>query len=177
MKIESKKLLKMFILLLTSMIIATVSAQVYKYMYIDGSITIGIAELIWIAGSDAPSDISIDGGTVTMDLDVEPGVPVNFTYCLFLKNQDSEAHNLTISVTTTVSTADFDECKMHIYENSTGSWVYVDTLDLTTTDSYDTRTNNEPLGAGEYYRMTFEISAKSTATGTKPFDITVEYED
>lgn len=167
----------MLILLVSSILIATASAGVYKYMYIDGSITIGTAELVWIAGADAPSDISIDAGTVTMDLDVEPGYPVNFTECLYLKNEDSAAHNLTISVTTAVLTADFDECFMHIYENSTASWVYVDTIDLTnSTDFYDTRSGSA-LGAGDYFMMTFEVSAESTATGSKAFDIEVEYED
>ena len=171
-----RKAIKFILLLLSSLLIAIASAQVYSYMYIDGSITIGTAKLVWIEGSDAPSDTSIVGSTVTMDLDVEPGTPKNFTECLFLKNQDTVAHNLTISVTTAVSSSDFTECKMHIYENSSGSWVYVDTLDLTTTDSYETYTTNDPLGAGEYYRFTFEVAAQSSATGTKNFDIEVRYE-
>jgi len=171
-----RKAIKFILLLLSSLLIAIASAQVYSYMYIDGSITIGTAKLVWIEGSDAPSDTSIVGSTVTMDLDVEPGTPKNFTECLFLKNQDTVAHNLTISVTTAVSSSDFTECKMHIYENSTGSWVYVDTLDLTTTDSYETYTTNDPLGAGEYYRFTFEVAAQDSATGTKNFDIEVRYE-
>lgn len=171
-----RKAIKFILLLLSSLLIAIASAQVYSYMYIDGSITIGTAKLVWIEGSDAPSDTSIVGSTVTMDLDVEPGTPKNFTECLFLKNQDTVAHNLTINVTTAVSSSDFTECKMHIYENSTGSWTYVDTLDLTTTDSYETYTTNDPLGAGEYYRFTFEVAAQSSATGTKNFDIEVRYE-
>jgi len=176
MKRNARKAIKFILLLLSSLLIAIASAQVYSYMYIDGSITIGTAKLVWIEGSDAPSDTSIVGSTVTMDLDVEPGTPKNFTECLFLKNQDTVAHNLTISVTTAVSSSDFTECKMHIYENSSGSWVYVDTLDLTTTDSYETYTTNDPLGAGEYYRFTFEVAAQSSATGTKNFDIEVRYE-
>jgi hypothetical protein len=175
-KIRSKKALKFLGLLISAMIIATVSAATYRYMYIDGSVTVGTARMIWIEGGDAPGDTAIVGSTVTMDLDVEPGTPLNFSECLFLKNVDSAAHNMTISVTATVLLADFDEMKIHIYENSTTLWVFVDTLDVTTADSYDTRPTNDPLGAGGYYLMTFEVAPKTTATGEYNFDIEVEYE-
>ena len=176
MNINYKKSAKLIILLISSLLIATASAATYRYMYIDGSVTVGTAKLIWIKGDDAPPDATISGSTVTMDLDVEPGTPQNFTDCLYLKNQDTAAHNMTISVTTTITASDFDECKIHIYENSTSSWVFVDTLDVETSDSYETYTGNDPLGAGEYYLMTFEVAATTSATGTYDFDIQVEYE-
>lgn len=178
MKANYKKTLKLTTLLITSLLIAIVSAQVYSYMYIDGSVTIGSQKLIWIAGDDAPGDIDITGSTVTLDLDVEPGTPTNFTECLYLKNQDASDHNMTINVTTALSTTDFDWCYMHIYENSSTSWVFVDTLNLTdaSLDSYETYTGNSPLGNGDYYRMTFEVAADSGASGEKSFDIQVRYE-
>jgi len=146
-------------------------------MYIDGSVTIGTAKLVWIEGADAPGDTSISGGTVTMDLDVQPGLIQNFTECLFLKNQDSASHNLTIKVTTNVSTSTFDSFKVYIYKNSTGSWTYVDTLDLTIVeDEYETYTGNTPLIAGGFYRFTFEVKAKDGTSGTVNFDIKVTYE-
>lgn len=178
MNINYKKSAKLIILLISSILIATVSAATYRYMYIDGSVTVGAAKLIWIKGVDAPSDATISGSTVTMDLDVEPGTPQNFTYCLYLKNEDTAAHNNTISVTTTITASDFDECKIHIYENATtpGTWTFVDTLDVETSDSYETYTGNDPLGASGYYLMTFEVAATTSATGTYDFDIQVEYE-
>ena len=178
MNINYKKSAKLIILLISSILIATVSAATYRYMYIDGSVTVGAAKLIWIEGDDAPSGATISGSTVTMDFDVEPGTPQNFTYCLYLKNEDTAAHNMTISVTTTITASDFDECKIHIYENSTipGTWTFVDTLDVETSDSYETYTGNDPLGASGYYLMTFEVAATTSAIGTYDFDIQVEYE-
>ncbi|MGQ9641774.1 MAG: hypothetical protein ACUVUF_06600 [Candidatus Bathycorpusculaceae bacterium] len=122
MKINYKKSLKLITLVITSLIIATVSAQVYSYMYIDGRITIGAQKLIWIKGDDAPADATISGGTVTMDLDVEAGTTKNFTECLFLKNQDTASHNLNITVTTAASSDTFEVVKIYIYKNSSGSW-------------------------------------------------------
>lgn len=178
MNVNYKKTLKLITLVITALLIATVSAATYSYMYIDGSVSIGSAKMVWIAGEDAPGDIDITGSTVTVDLDVEPGYPKNFTECLFLKNQDISAHNMTINVTTALSTSDFDWCYMDIYENSTGSWLFVDTLNLTDAalDSYETYTGNDALDAGDYYRMKFAVAADSDASGTKNFDIQVRYE-
>lgn len=173
MKINYKRSIKFVTLLITALLIATVSAQVYRYMYIDGSVSVGTAKLVWIKGPDAPSSATVTGSTVTMPFDVEPGTPQNFTYCLYLNNSDTADHNMTISVTTAV-TADFDEFKIHIYINSTQT--FVDTLDVTTSDSYETYTGNSPLSAGEAYRMTFELAPSTTASGSYDFDIEVEYE-
>ena len=170
---EYKKSLKLVTLLITALIIATVSAQVFRYMYIDGSVTVGAAKLVWIKGSEAPSGATVTGSTVTMPINAEPGTPQNITYCLYLNNSDTVAHNMTISVTTAV-TSDFDEFKIHIYTNSTQT--FVDTLDVTISDSYETYTGNNPLSAGEAYRMAFELAPSTTASGPYDFDIQVEYE-
>ncbi len=174
MNINYKRLTKLVTLLISTLIIGAVSAATYRYMYIDGSVTVGTAKLIWIQGLDAPGDSTISGSTFTVDLDVEPGTPQNFTECVFLKNQDTAAHNMTISISATILAADFTECKIHIYNNSTDA--FIDTLDITTSDSYETYTGNTPLAAGNSYRMTFEVSATPTASGAYNFDVQVEYE-
>jgi hypothetical protein len=177
MNMNYKKTLKFVTLLITSLLIATVSAQTYVYMYINGSVTIGSEQLVWIAGASAPGDISIAGGTVTLDLDVQPDFEQNFTECLFLKNQDGSDHNMTISITTAASAATFDWFYADIYENSTSSWVYVDTLDITNSaDSYETYTTNTPLVSGGFYRFTFALKAKTGTSGTHDFDLKVTYE-
>ena len=177
MNVNYRKYLKIVTLVITAALIGSVSAATYVYMYIDGSITIGSAKMVWIEGADAPGDTSISGGTVTMDLDVQPGVIQNFTECLFLKNQDTAAHNLTITVTTNVSTSTFDTFKIYIYKNSTGSWASVDTLDGTiVADQYSSYTGNTPLITSGYYRLTFEVKAKTGTSGTVNFDIQTRYE-
>ena len=171
MKINYKKILKLVTLLITSILIATVSADVYRYMYIDGSITVSGAKLIWMEGIDFPADGSISGSTATLDLDVEQGTPLNFTEALFLKNVNSTgSFSINLTEATAVSSSDFERAKMHIYENSSTSWVYVDTLDLT--DSNDFYAGS--LAAGNYLRMTFEVNA-TISSGSRAFDIQVEY--
>jgi len=174
MKINHKKSLKFITLLITSLLIATVSATTYRYLYIDGRITVGEAYMEWILGNDAPADASISGTTATLDLHVEQGTPLNFTEALFLKNKnETGSFNINITVKNAVLSADFQRAKMHIYQNWSGpinNWTYVDTLDLTNANDY----YYGSLAAGKYLRMTFEVNA-TIATGTKLFYIQVEY--
>jgi len=170
-----KRSLKIVTLLLSAIIIATVSAATFSYMYIDGSVSIGSAKLIWEKASGA--DATIAGGTITLDLDVQPGIIQNFTEWVSLKNQDSANHNLTITVTTELSGTTFDSAKAYIYKNETGTLEYVDYLDLMVdNDQYSTYTGNTPLLAGTNYSFTFEIKAKEGTSGTVNFDIEVVYE-
>ena len=173
--IRSKKALKFLGLLISAMLIATVSAVTYRYLYIDGSITVGSQEMSWILGGDAPTGSSISGTTAIVDFPVEQGTPINFTESLFLKNNNlSEttfSYNLTVSQN--VSSSEFQTAKMHIYQNWTGpasNWTFVNTIDLTNATDYYQAT----LAPTKYLRMTFEINA-TIASGTKDFDIQVEY--
>ena len=173
MNINYKKMAKIVTLVITAIIIGTVSATTYTYMYLNGSVTIGGTKLVWIPGADAPGDISMAGSTVTMDLDVQNGTSQTFTNALYLKNQDTASHALNVTVTTALLTADFDTANAIIYENTTtpGVWTAVGTLTLTTASSQVSGT----LTNGCYYRFSFEIQAKSGATGTKPFVLQVSY--
>ncbi|MFB0514697.1 MAG: hypothetical protein ACETVQ_03875 [Candidatus Bathyarchaeia archaeon] len=169
-KIRSRKALKFLGLLISSLLIAAVSATTYRYLYIDGSIKVTSAKMIWIEGADA-ENATIQGSTAIVRLDVEEGTPVNFTEALFLKNNNASGYfNYTITITQAVSSGDFQRAKMHVYENYTTPWTYLDTLDLTnSTDSY-----SDSLDGQDYLRMTFEVNATATS-GTFDFDIQVEY--
>jgi len=172
-KIRSRKSLKFLGLLISSLLIATVSATTYRYLYIDGSIQVGAQYMIWILGTDAPSGASISGTTAIVDFNVEQGTPINFTETLFLKNQNATgSFTYNITVLTNVLSADFQKAQMHIYENYTAgpTWTYLDTIDLTNAADY----YSNSLGAGNYTRMTFDINA-TIASGTKDFNVQVEY--
>ncbi len=168
-----KKVLKFIGLLISAMLIATVSAQVYKFMYIDGSITPTGAEMIWLEGLEAPSGTTISGSTVQLDLPVTQGTPIVFTDVLYLKNVNaSGSFNYYINVTTAVSSSDFQRAWMHIYENYTspGTWTFLDTLDLTSSGDY----YQSSLAAGDFLEMRFEVNATNTA-GPYDFDIQLRY--
>jgi len=171
MKMNYKKSLKFVTLLITSLLIGAVSAATYKYMYLDGSVNIGSQKLQWTKDGSA-----ISGDTVTVNWDVEPGIGQNFSERVYLKNIDSASHNMTITVTTPASASTFDLFSIYIYRNATGSWTYIDTLDVTTGDTYSTYTTNEPLDQNVCFRLDFEIKAKTGTSGLNNFDLKVTYE-
>jgi hypothetical protein len=172
MKTNYKKMLKFVTLLITSILVATASAKVYTYLYFTGDINVITQKLVWII-----DDQVVSGDSVLITLTVQEGVPNNITDRLRLKNMDSAAHNLTITVTDPVGN-NYEYCKVYIYKNVSNSWVYVATLDAKTSGSqYSTYTNNEPIAAYPTgcFKLDFDIKATSS-TGDNEFKLTVVYE-
>ena len=133
----------------------------------EDTISVSSAKLVWLEGDNV--DSTIDGSTVTFTLNVEEGTPINFTEAVFLKNVNtSGSFNYEITVKQKLSASDFETAKIHIYQNSTGTWTYVDTLDLTNYDS-----TSGSLSAGQYLRFTIEVKATNTNGGT--FTLEVKY--
>jgi hypothetical protein len=100
MKMNYKRSLKLITLLITSLLIAAVSAATYSYMYIEGSGQITTGGLKWEKGVDAPTGALIQGYTVKdLNLSIPKNTPKNFTDCLHLINQDSTLHTFSLEVT------------------------------------------------------------------------------
>ena len=170
MQINYRKSLKFLTLLITAILIGSVSAEVYRYMYIEGTISVTGAKLVWLEGADV--DSTITGSTAIFTLNVEEGTPVNFTEALFLKNTNGTgSFNYNITITQALSSSDFERANMYIYENYTSqpSWTHNDTLNLTNINDY----SSGALAAGNYLRMTIEVNATNTNGGT--FKVRVEY--
>lgn len=172
MNINYKKSLKFVTLLISALLIATASATVYRYMYIEGTVTVGSIKLMWIVGSDVP-DATIVGSTATISLNVENNTSVNFTEALFLKNNDTtNPYNYNITVAQTLSDAEFETANLYLYENSTlpGNWTYLETVDLTNSSSY----SDDTLTNGNYIRITIEVKAIADSI-SRNFKVQVEY--
>jgi hypothetical protein len=102
MNINYKRSIKFITLLITALLIATVSAQIYSYMYIEGSGTITSAELSWELGSYAPTGATIDGYTVkNLNLSIPANNPKNITDCLrIVNNDDSNGYTFSLEILT-----------------------------------------------------------------------------
>jgi hypothetical protein len=168
MKTNIKKSIKLVTLLVTSILIATASAQTYTYMYLSGSITVGAQKIVWIKEGQ-----EVSGDTVQMSFTVEPGVTRTFNDMLYLKNKDETGHTVNITVTNTVG-SHFETCTVYVYENFTqsGSWTLVGTLDLKNSNSALT---NKQLNSASYFKFDFEIRATSTGSDND-FELMVIYE-
>jgi len=165
MEVNYKKLLKISVLLLSSVIIGAVSADNYGHLYIQGTVTVGTRNLQWVKDGSP-----VTGDTVSITLNVEQYTSTNISGRLYLKNtHTTNNYSLTLTVTSAASSSDFDELTVYVYENGSGSWSQVGTLDALTLGSSLSGTIN----AGEYFRFDFWVNATTTSTGT--FEITVEY--
>lgn len=101
-QIRGKKSLKLLFLLCTALLIGTVSAQIYSYMYIQGSGTITTGGLSWAKGATAPAGASVQGYTVTnLNLSILQNNFSNFTDCLRLINNDASGHTFSLVATVT----------------------------------------------------------------------------
>jgi hypothetical protein len=131
-KIRSRKALKFLGLLISAMVIAAVSAQVYSYMYIQGTGEVTTTGLRWVLGADAPNGTTISGGTVSnFNLTTEGGNERNYTDCLRIQNLDaSEDHIFMLNVTSsTGNVSNWQEFNLVLFNNAS---VQVAVLDILT---------------------------------------------
>jgi hypothetical protein len=169
-QIRAKKSLKLLSLLLTSLLIFVASATVYNYMYLQGTVTIGSAQIVWVKGSGAPSGTTITGGTVTMGLSAQPGQNQTTLYALYLKNNNATVtYNMNITVTTALSSTYFNSANIYLYNNVTSA--YITSISMTSVNTYTTT-----LAGSGVDKLNFQIYAKnSTTSGQYSFNIQVTY--
>jgi len=167
--IRGKKSLKFLFLLFTSLLISIVSATVYNYMYIQGTVTVGTAQIVWVLGSGAPSGTTITGGLVTMGLSAQPGLNQTNTYVLYLKNNNATVtYNMNITVTTALSATYFNSANIYLYNNATSA--YITSISMTSVNTYSTT-----LAGNGVDRLDFQIYAKNSTSGQYSFDVRVTY--
>ena len=171
MNAKYKKSLKIVTLLASTLLIATASAQIYRYMFIEGTVTIGNTGLTWIEGDSAPSGTDITGNTATLPLDVSNGTLANFTHVLYLENLDASDHDLTIEITDAANPTLYETLGFNatISTNSTGA--LVDTLNVLTTDSY-----SGTIPASTVWEVSFQIQTAVDASGSDDFSMQFSYE-
>jgi len=176
MEINHKKSLKFITLLITSLLIAVASAQIYNYMYISGSGEITTTGLRWEQGDDFPFGGSIVGPTATLPMTTNEGNPRNYTDCLRLHNLDAAvSHSFNITVTSspssTLNKANFTKFNLVLFNAAD---VQVAVLDLKTQGSQATSLT---IGQGETWRVLFElVPIADPTTGAKvDFEVTLVY--
>jgi hypothetical protein len=151
MKTNYKKALKLVTLLMTSILIATASAQIYSYMYIEGSGRITTGGLKWQEGTNFPQGASIQGAYVkNLNFSVPKDSILNITDCLRIVNQDNKQYTFKLEVTAVGGNpSNFTTFDLVIY-NSTNELA---TLNVMETGN----TQNITIGALKTLYIRFEI--------------------
>jgi hypothetical protein len=172
MKLNLKKSLKIATLLISSLLIAVASAQIYSYMYIKGSASITTGGLSWALGTSAPSGATVDGYTVNnLNFSVPENTFQNFTDSLELTNNDATSHTFDLATTiTSGNAADFTTFDMIVY-NSAGDRLA--TVDITTAGS---ATGIAIAASPETLLVRFEIQpVTDVSSGSLDFTIQLTY--
>jgi hypothetical protein len=172
MQINIKRSMKFITLAVFAALIASVSAQVYSYMYIQGSGEISTGGMKWQKGTTAPSATAIVGATVTnLNLTTPANNSRIFTDCLRLINNDETSHTFSIeSATTGGSAANFDAFDMVVYHNGGSD---VATISIKSNGSAPALT----IDASETLYVRFELYPTAGQTSGKvSFTVTLTYE-
>jgi hypothetical protein len=172
MKTNYKKSLKFITLLILSVLIATVSAQIYSYMYIEGSGSITSQELGWQLGANAPSGAAVQGYTVTnLNFSIPKNTFKNFTDCLRLVNND-DTNGYTFNITTTVvggNTSKFTTFDFIIYKSD---WTQVAKFSVKNSEG----ATNLSIAASETLYIRFEVDPLlDAASGYMYFTLKLTY--
>jgi hypothetical protein len=171
MKTNIRKILKLSVLLVSSLLIATASAAYYRYLYIQGYVTIGPGGLVWVKGIEEAGTVSISGSTATVSFSLSNGTENNITQHLYLKNLDNKNHNVVINVTDAANQMYYTTFDIKIYNNVTGA--HIATLNaLSTLSSY-----SGTIAANAVWHITFYIETKPDAQVTNDtFALQFRYE-
>jgi hypothetical protein len=164
-QIRAKKSMKLLFLLLTALVIGAASATTYSYLYMNGTVTVGTQQLVWIKDGT-----TISGSTVAMSFSVQPAIPQWFNQSLYLKNVDGSSHNATISVTATTLGSDFTYANMYAYNANSSALLH--TFNLKTTNTYAFSS----LASNYAYLINFGINATASASGSYTFNVQVVYQ-
>jgi hypothetical protein len=172
MKINYKKSLKFVTLLLSSLLIATASAGIVRYMEIHGTVSIGAGGLAWVKGVDEEGiTVTIDGQIATVSLSLNNGTAYNVTNHLYLRNLDNNKnYSVTIEVTDPANSTLYDTFNIVIYHNTTNAEIA--SLDALLQDS-----KTGTIYEGEVWHITFYIETKPGAsTAGDSFTVKFTYE-
>jgi hypothetical protein len=165
MNINYKKSLKLLTLLITSLLIATVSATIYDYMYLNGSVGVQGMTLKWVNGADySDAGTQINGVTATL---TQLKGPPNGTriYADPVRLWNDGASDATIDVLiddVAGDTSEMDSIVVRIYDlNTTSS---VQNMTIWSGGAKGSDATSLLVTSYHAWRFQWEIKWKSTAT-------------
>jgi len=164
MNVNYKKSLKLITLLITSMLIATVSATIYDYMYLNAEIGVEGMSLAWTLGADnSTAGTQINGVTATL---TQLKGPPNGTriYADPVRLNNTGACQVTFDLlvdTVSGDTSELDSIYVRIYSLNTSAWIRNVTVRESGAKGSDE--TGLPIPEDNMWRFQWEIKWKSTA--------------
>ncbi len=168
-KIRSIKALKFLGLLISAILIATVSAALYDYMYLDAKVSVEGIALKWVNGTDAGSaGTSISGLTATLNtLKGPPNGTRVYADPVRLNNTGTAVtFNITVFAVTG-ATANMSSIIVRIYNMTNSASIRNVTV---WNGAKGTGETNLSIGAGHEWRFQWEVTWKAIALASDTVD-------
>jgi hypothetical protein len=164
MRLNYKKSLKIVTLLLSSLLIATVSATVYTQMFLNTTIGVAGLSLEWVQGSNGNVTCGIVGSTCTLTgLKGYPGQTATYNNTVEIKNAGSST--ITFNITTTQcqgSTKNLTSIYVNIYNGTNNS--LLNTLNVWQNNAIGSPLINLQIKAGITWKLGWQITWANNAT-------------
>jgi hypothetical protein len=165
--LKNKKSLKIAILLLTSLLIASVSASTYYTMFMTGNITIGGNEVTFTPGGDwGTSTMGTGNQTVSLNLAGEEGAVTTISDPVRILNSGTGSHDVNLQLVTWDGDSEDDLNYIHItiYNDASGGTAQNATIQLVPNSSDPTETGWITIGASQTFRVEWVIYWQAGAT-------------
>jgi hypothetical protein len=169
--IKNKKSLKIAILLLSSLLIAGVSASTYYTMLMTGSVTVtGANKVVFSPGTDwsASSTMGDANQTCTLALSGGNGTIATYPDPVTINNTDTADHtiNLQLDSWNGDSQTHLNYINITMYNAVSGGTAQGSTIHLVPGSSSPTETASQTISAGGTWRVEWTIYWSGTATGS-----------
>jgi hypothetical protein len=165
MKTNIRKILKFTTLLITSLLIATVSAQIYDYMYLNANVGVQGMALAWISGPDGDSaGTQINGVTATLtSLKGPPNGTRIYADPVRLKNTGASQVTFDLLIDTVGGdTGYLNSIIVKIYNTNSSAWVQNVTIWGNGGKGSDVA--GLSISSGHIWRFQWEITWNANAT-------------
>jgi hypothetical protein len=179
MNVKYKKSLKIVTLLISSIIIATVAADSYSELFMQGSdITIGSASVTFTAGGNttllSSTEVSSAGTEITFDQipDIEPGETVTYEEAVNITNGAGASKTINMAYDSITGTFDTNFDYVNITMIDTDGNPVGDSIQIVSTGSNVTTTGDQTMADQEEWAVRWIIKAKTAATPAATFGIT-----
>jgi hypothetical protein len=167
MNVNYKKVLRMAVLLVISLLIASVSAATYYTMFMDATVGIAGNEVTFTPGLDWGSS-TMGGGnqSVTLGLTSDAGANTTISDPVRILNSGSGTYDLNLQLVTWdgESETDLNYIRVTIYNDVSGGTVEGTTIELVPGGADVTETGTVTIGATTTWRVAWIIYWKDTAT-------------
>ena len=170
MKTHIKKVLKLVILMISSVLIASVSADTFYSMFMNANIGVSGANKIYFTpGTDWTTGSTMGDGnqTVTLDLDGQNGTATIISDPVRIYNNDTSAHNINLILLSWdgESQSQLNYINITLYNAyPTGGTAQGNTIYLVPGTGDVTQTSSVSIPSGATWRVEWVIYWKSTAT-------------